>query len=95
MRLRLYGYHTVSSSLFVYGGNRNPGSTDRNCLTLIPENQCIDVRNLINFIIKYDYWFLFVLLEIASFVLLFRFNNYQGSVFIYWANYVCGVIYEN
>lgn len=94
MRLRLYGYHTVSSSLFVYGGNRNPGSTDRNCLTLIPENQCIDVRNLINFIIKYDYWFLFVLLEIVSFVLLFRFNNYQGSVFFSSANYVSGVIYE-
>ena len=94
MRLRLYGYHTVSSSLFVYGGNRNPGRKTRKRSLAIPENQCIDVRNLINFILKYDYWFLFIILEIASFVLLFRFNNYQGSVFFSSANYVSGVIYE-
>ncbi|MCD7817316.1 MAG: rod shape-determining protein MreC [Bacteroides sp.] len=52
------------------------------------------MRNLINFILKYDYWFLFIVLEIASFILLFRFNNYQGSVFFSSANYVSGVIYE-
>ncbi len=53
-----------------------------------------DVRNLINFILKYDYWFLFIVLEIVSFVLLFRFNSYQGSVFFTSANYVSGIIYE-
>lgn len=39
------------------------------------------MRNLLNFLIKYNYWFLFLLLEAASFVLLFRFNYYQQSVF--------------
>ena len=39
------------------------------------------MRNLLNFLIKYNYWFLFLLLEAASFVLLFRFNHYQQSVF--------------
>ena len=38
------------------------------------------MRNLLNFLIKYNYWFLFLLLEVASFILLFRFNHYQQSV---------------
>ena len=33
------------------------------------------MRNLLNFLVKYNYWFLFILLEVASFVLLFRFNR--------------------
>ncbi len=36
------------------------------------------MKNLLNFFLKYNYWFLFVLLEIISFALLFRFNSYQG-----------------
>ena len=44
------------------------------------------MRNLLNFLIKYNYWFLFLLLEAASFVLLFRFNYYQQSVFFTSAN---------
>lgn len=39
------------------------------------------MRNLLNFLLKYDYWLLFILLEAVSFTLLFRFNNYQGSVY--------------
>ena len=39
------------------------------------------MKNLLNFFLKYNYWFLFVLLEIISFALLFRFNSYQGSAF--------------
>lgn len=39
------------------------------------------MRNLLNFLLKYDYWLLFILLEVVSFTLLFRFNNYQGSVY--------------
>lgn len=39
------------------------------------------MRNLINFLLKYNYWFLFIVLEVASFVLLFRFNSYQQSTF--------------
>ena len=48
------------------------------------------MRNLLNFLIKYNYWFLFLLLEAASFVLLFRFNYYQQSVFFTSANSVAG-----
>ena len=52
------------------------------------------MRNLINFLLKYNHWFLFVLLEIISLTLLFRFNNYQGSAFFTSANYVAGLVYE-
>lgn len=52
------------------------------------------VRNLLNFLLKYNYWFLFLLLEVASFVLLFRFNHYQQSVFFTSANEVAGRVYE-
>ncbi|MEG0038341.1 MULTISPECIES: rod shape-determining protein MreC [Bacteroides] len=52
------------------------------------------MRNLLNFLLKYNYWFLFILLEVASFVLLFRFNHYQQSVFFTSANVVSGKIYE-
>jgi len=52
------------------------------------------MRNLINFLLKYNYWFLFIVLEVASFVLLFRFNNYQQSTFFTSANVVVGAVYE-
>lgn len=52
------------------------------------------MRNLINFILKYNCWFLFVVLEIFSFTLLFRFNHYQGSVFFTSANWITGLMYE-
>lgn len=52
------------------------------------------MRNLLNFLIKYNYWFLFLLLEVASFVLLFRFNRYPQSVFFTSANAVAGKVYE-
>ena len=52
------------------------------------------MRNLIDFFLKYNYWFLFVILEVASFVLLFRFNRYQQSVFFTSANVVSGTVYE-
>lgn len=52
------------------------------------------MRNLINFLLKYNYWFLFILLEVASFVLLFRFNRYQQSAFFTSANLVAGTVYE-
>ena len=51
------------------------------------------MRNLLNFLMKYNYWFLFLLLEVASFVLLFRFNRYQQSVYLTSANGVAGAIY--
>ena len=52
------------------------------------------MRTLINFLLKYNYWFLFVILEVASFVLLFRFNNYQQSAYFTSANTVVGAVYE-
>ena len=52
------------------------------------------MRNLINFLLKYNYWFLFIVLEVASFVLLFRFNSYQQSTFFTSANVVVGAVYE-
>lgn len=52
------------------------------------------MRNLINFLLKYNYWFLFIILEVASFVLLFRFNRYQQSTFFTSANSVVGAVYK-
>ena len=52
------------------------------------------MKNLIDFITRYNYWFLFLLLEVISFVLLFQFNSYQGSVWFTSANVVSGKVYE-
>ena len=52
------------------------------------------MNNLTEFLAKYKHWFLFVLLEITSLVLLFRFNNYQGSVWFTSANIMAGKVYE-
>ena len=52
------------------------------------------MRNLLNFFLKYNYWFLFILLEVISFALLFRVNNYQGSAFFTSSNQVAGMAYE-
>lgn len=52
------------------------------------------MKNLIDFITRYNYWFLFLLLEVISFVLLFQFNSYQGSVWFSSANVVSGKVYE-
>ena len=52
------------------------------------------MHNLTEFLAKYKHWFLFVALEVLSMVLLFRFNDYQGSVWFTSANYVTGMAYE-
>ncbi len=52
------------------------------------------MRNLLAFLAKYNHWFVFILLEVICFVLLFRFNNFQGSVFFSSANAVAGKVYE-
>lgn len=52
------------------------------------------MRNLIDFITRYNHWFVFVILEVVSFVLLFKFNSYQGSVLFSSANVVAGKVYE-
>lgn len=52
------------------------------------------MRNLLDFLVEYSYWFLFFVLEAVSFVLLFQFNSYQGSVWFSSANAVAGKLYE-
>ena len=52
------------------------------------------MHNLLDFLQKYHHWFLFVALEIISGVMLFRFNSYQGSVWLSSANRVAGQYYE-
>ena len=52
------------------------------------------MKNLLEFLRRYHHWFLFVLLEALSMVLLFQYNSYQGSVWFSSANTVMGHIYE-
>ena len=52
------------------------------------------MKNLLAFVARYYHWFLFVLLEVISGVLLFQYNSYQGSVWFTSANAVAGKIYE-
>lgn len=52
------------------------------------------MRRLLDFLIKYDYWLVFLLLESACFALLFGFNGYQQSVAFTSANEVAGHVLE-
>lgn len=52
------------------------------------------MRNLIEFIIKYRYWFVFILMEGFSLSMLVRFNSFQGSVFFTTANSLVGDVYS-
>lgn len=52
------------------------------------------MHNLLAFFTKYYHWFIFVLLEVASGVMLFKNNSYQGSAWISSANLVVGQVYE-
>ena len=52
------------------------------------------MRNLLEFLRKYHHWFIFILLEVASGVLLFQYNSYHGSVWFSSANAVVGKTYE-
>lgn len=52
------------------------------------------MRNLLEFFSKYHNWLLFLILEAASVTLLFRYNNYQGSVWFTSSNAVAGKVYE-
>ena len=44
------------------------------------------MHNLIEFIKSHFHWVMFVLLESAAIVLLFRFNDYQASIWFTSAN---------
>ena len=52
------------------------------------------MSNLLEFISKYYHWFVFVLLEVISLVLLFQYNSYQGSVWFSSSNVAVGKCYE-
>ena len=52
------------------------------------------MRNLLNFLFRYNHCIVFVLLQGVSFLLLFSFNNYQHSRFFTLANAFVGKIYE-
>ena len=52
------------------------------------------MKNLLAFVTKYYHWFMLLILEIASGVLLFQKNNYQSSVLFSSANVVVGKVYE-
>lgn len=48
------------------------------------------MRNLLEFLSKYNHWFVFLILEVIGLVLLFQYNSYQGSVWFSSANAVSG-----
>ena len=52
------------------------------------------MNNLFDFILRYISWFVFLICEIISLVLLFTYNNYQGSIWMSSANVVTGKVYE-
>jgi len=52
------------------------------------------MRKLLQFLYQNNHWFLFILLEVTSFILIFNFNKYQHSVYLTSANSVIGQVYE-
>ena len=52
------------------------------------------MKNLLTFVTRYYHWFMLLLLEVASGVLLFQYNSYQSSVWFTSANAVVGKVYE-
>ncbi len=52
------------------------------------------MKNLLEFLNRHFHWFLFVVLEVLSLVLLFQYNSYQNSIWFSSANAVTGCIYK-
>ena len=52
------------------------------------------MQNLLEFLQKYHHWFLFILLEVLCLIMLFQYNNYQGSVWLSSANVAAGKVEE-
>ena len=50
------------------------------------------MNTLLEFIKKYYYWFLFIILEAINLVIMFQGNNYHGSVWFTSANTVAGKV---
>jgi rod shape-determining protein MreC len=51
------------------------------------------VQTILNFLIKHNHWFLLLLLEGISFVLIISFNNYQSATVFTSANNIAGNAY--
>lgn len=52
------------------------------------------MRHLIQFLIRNNHWFFFLLLELVAFLLIVRFNRYHEGLFFTSANQVTGKLYE-
>lgn len=52
------------------------------------------MHNLAEFLSKSIHWLVFIALEVVCAVLLFRYNGYQGSVWLSSANYMAGAVYD-
>jgi len=52
------------------------------------------MRNLIAFLVKNSYWFLFILLEVICFYLIFQYNSYQRSIFFNSSTELVGRVYS-
>jgi rod shape-determining protein MreC len=50
--------------------------------------------NLLDFLRKYHHWFLFILLEALSVVMLLKYNSYQGNAWLSSANSFAGKVNE-
>lgn len=68
------------------GLSGQPGVSGLTLQDLTYYRQQTIMRNLLDFVRKYSYLFLFILLELLSMMLLIRFNSYQGSVWFSAAN---------
>lgn len=53
------------------------------------------MRNLISFITKYSFFFLFLIFEVFAFSLLFRNNHFQRTSFLNSTNSITGSVYKN
>jgi len=52
------------------------------------------MRHLIQFLIRNNHWFFFLLLELVALLLMVRFNRYHEGLFFTSANHVTGKLYE-
>lgn len=52
------------------------------------------MQTILNFLVRHNHWFLFIILEGISFMLIVRFNNYQSATFFTSTNGMAGGVYN-
>lgn len=52
------------------------------------------MRNLLNFLVKNSFWFVFIFLEVICFYFIFTNNSYQRSVFLNSSNEISGRVFS-